>query len=298
VTLALLQQFVQNAVNGWQDALAEIATFLESVPRELTPVLPDCNVIVLTGVGSGALLGQRTAEMHLALTSDPHTLLFDPAFAPEPMSVADLAALTAEVQRRGEEALQALRSRSHRIPEAHLLFEAARSLARLDAARAATTGLAKIRCHGDYHLGQVLRARNDIMIIDFEGEPTRTVAERRAKQSPLRDVAGMLRSIDYAAYAGLFAYTDNYPDEFERLEPWAEQWQQWTSEAFLREYLKTAAGAPFLPRDPDETQRLLRLFMLGKAFYELSYELNNRPDWVRIPLRGLLGLLREIDQKS
>src|SRR5581483_3092308 len=195
---------------------------------------------------------------------------------------ADLAAAGADVQQQAGEALAALQASSLNLPELQLLAEAARSLARRDGA----AGAAKIRCHGDYHLGQVLRVADDFVLLDFEGEPKRPVSERRAKQSPLRDVAGMLRSLDYAAYAGLFAFTHDQPEEFARLEPWAELWQRWTSAAFLREYLATAAGAPFLPAAPEQADRLLRLFMLGKAFYELVYELNHRPDWVRIPLRG------------
>ena len=100
----------------------------------------------------------------------------------------------------------------------------------------------------------------------------------------------MLRSFDYAAYAGLFAFTQDRPDDFGRLEPWAELWRQWTSAAFLRAYRRAAGGAPFLPAGREAFAALLDLFLLDKAFYELIYELNNRPDWVRIPLRGILAL--------
>ena len=150
---------------------------------------------------------------------------------------------------------------------------------------------AKTRVHGDYHLGQVLWADGDYVIIDFEGEPTRTVGERRAKFSPVRDVAGMMRSYHYAAYAGLFAYTRNRPADFARLRPWADLWCQWVSAAFLRAYLSAADGAAFVPRDPAAFAALLDRFTLAKALYELVYELNNRPDWVRIPLSGVLALV-------
>ena len=149
----------------------------------------------------------------------------------------------------------------------------------------------KIRCHGDYHLGQVLWVENDFVILDFEGEPARTVEERRAKQSPLKDAAGMLRSFDYAAHAGLFAFTQGRPEDFDRLAPWAELWRQWVSAAFLRAYRETAGAAPFVAAEPERFTALLDAFLLDKAFYELQYELNNRPDWVRIPLRGVLTLL-------
>jgi len=149
----------------------------------------------------------------------------------------------------------------------------------------------KTRVHGDYHLGQVLWVDNDYVILDFEGEPTRSVHERRAKFSPLRDVAGMLRSYHYAAFAGLFSFSEDRPDDFPRLEPWANLWHQWTSAAFLAEYTKAAKTSDFLPAETGEFVFLLDAFTLAKALYELVYELNNRPDWVRIPLSGVLALL-------
>ncbi len=150
---------------------------------------------------------------------------------------------------------------------------------------------AKIRVHGDYHLGQVLYGEHGFVILDFEGEPARPLAERRAKQSPLKDVAGMLRSFDYAAHAALFARAADRPDEFERLEPYARVWQQLTSAAFLQSYRAEAAGAAFLPSDGRQLDALVDYFLLDKACYELRYELNNRPDWVRIPLRGIMSLI-------
>ena len=145
--------------------------------------------------------------------------------------------------------------------------------------------------HGDYHLGQVLWAEGDFYLLDFEGEPARTLPHRRQKQSPLKDVAGMLRSFNYAAYASLFGQAATRPADFGRLEPWAHIWQTWASAAFLRGYFETAGEASFLPADFAQRDALLRLFMLDKALYELNYELNNRPDWVRIPLWGIFDLL-------
>src|SRR5262249_38155799 len=149
----------------------------------------------------------------------------------------------------------------------------------------------KIRIHGDYHLGQVLWAEGDFYILDFEGEPARPFEERRRKQSPLKDVAGMIRSFSYAAYAGLFALTSSRPGEFERLGGWGRIWQVWVTAAFLRGYFATAGAAPFVPADAQQRDALLRLFVLDKALYELQYELNNRPDWIRIPLAGIFDLL-------
>jgi maltose alpha-D-glucosyltransferase/alpha-amylase len=147
----------------------------------------------------------------------------------------------------------------------------------------------RIRVHGDLHLGQVLRVKSDFVILDFEGEPARPMAERRAKQSPLKDVAGMLRSFGYAAYAGLIAYTARRPEDLTRLESWAQLWERANSAEFLRAYRETAKGAAFLPFGTG-FRTLLSAYLLDKALYELSYELNNRPAWVRIPLQGILSL--------
>jgi len=169
---------------------------------------------------------------------------------------------------------------------------AARSplLARFDGIRRVPHAGRRIRVHGDYHLGQVLRTEEDFVILDFEGEPARSIAERRAKQSPLKDVAGMMRSFGYAAYAALFAFTLHAPDDYARLAPWADTWARWAADAFLRGYLAAIGDAPLLPRGAAGRQALLTAFTLDKALYELGYELNNRPDWVRIPLIGIQKL--------
>jgi maltose alpha-D-glucosyltransferase/alpha-amylase len=151
---------------------------------------------------------------------------------------------------------------------------------------------ARTRIHGDYHLGQVLWAEGDFYIIDFEGEPTRPLEDRRMKESPLKDVAGMLRSFSYAAYAGLFSHTAARKSQFERLERWAWVWQNWTSASFLKGYLGSIQAAAVLPAAPAQQRTVLDLFLLDKALYELQYELNNRPDWLRIPIRGMEDLLR------
>ena len=145
----------------------------------------------------------------------------------------------------------------------------------------------RIRIHGDYHLGQVLWAEGVFYILDFEGEPARPLDERRRKESPLKDVAGMLRSFSYAAHAALFAHSAGRAGQYERTMPWARVWERWTSAAFLKGYLAGAGAAPFLPADRVERAARLDLFLLDKALYELNYELNSRPDWARIPLHGL-----------
>jgi maltose alpha-D-glucosyltransferase/alpha-amylase len=250
---------------------------------------------------TAATLGRRTAEMHTALASDAS----DRAFSPEPFTRDDLSALSMDASAQAQKALDALaqiveRSAKRGQPvlsdsvrrEAKQLLRSRQVL--LNSIREAPSldfVTSKIRVHGDYHLGQVLWSEGDFYILDFEGEPARPIAERRQKQSPLKDVAGMVRSYSYAAYAGLYAYTASRPSEFERLEPWARLWQTWASAAFLRAYFLTTGDALFVPTEATQREELLRLWMLDKALYELNYELNNRPDWVRIPLRGVLGLL-------
>ena len=152
-----------------------------------------------------------------------------------------------------------------------------------------------IRCHGDLHLGQVLCTGNDFFIIDFEGEPARPLGERRRKRSAVRDLAGMIRSFDYAASSTLLEMVRTgiklAGQDFASMHRWAVLWQRWTSASFLKEYLEVVATASFAPQDRQELQVLLDAFVLEKAIYELGYELNNRPAWAGIPLRGIESVL-------
>jgi maltose alpha-D-glucosyltransferase/alpha-amylase len=307
-TLAILQARVTNQADGWKHVLDELSHYYqrasasesapeseERSPLKLVLSTPPCKIrdAIATYLKSAATLGRRTAELHRALAGDAN----DPHFAPEPFTAADADALRESIRERGRKALDALRDNLDKLSEEvapsarQLMEEGPQVLDHLEESAPYRAGAAKIRVHGDYHLGQVLRVENDFVILDFEGEPTRTVEERRTKQSPLKDVAGMIRSFHYAAYAGLFAFSKDRPEEFGRLEPWADAWFRWVSAVFLHEYLAGADGAAFLPDDPAQFAVLLNAFMLDKAFYELNYELNNRPDWVRIPLHGILALL-------
>jgi maltose alpha-D-glucosyltransferase / alpha-amylase len=151
----------------------------------------------------------------------------------------------------------------------------------------------KTRFHGDYHLGQVLLAENDFVIIDFEGEPARPLSERRTKHSPRKDVAGMLRSFNYAAYATLYEVTAENPNDLPVLEPFVNEWERKAARAFLNGYERAIDGCPVLPKGPQQARSVIDLFTMEKAFYEVRYELNNRPDWIRIPVRGILALFRD-----
>jgi trehalose synthase-fused probable maltokinase len=230
-----------------------------------------------------AQLGEYTAAMHLALASDEE----DDAFKPEPLSRSDFEQLAASVTARLDALIPMLRNRQSEDALAGevLSREAAlrRDIAQL---RSLAAGPAKIRHHhGDYHLGQVLDLGGDWMIIDFEGEPTRSLAERRQKRSPLRDVAGMLRSFHYAAHSACPA---GQADARKR----AEEWSEAASSAFLAGYMARAEGGVFLPAAASDRDALLRAFVLEKALYEVDYEMNNRPAWLPIPLRGILRAVK------
>jgi maltose alpha-D-glucosyltransferase/alpha-amylase len=311
-TLAMLQGLVENEGDGWQYTMEELARYYEGVVTSPTPE----SVGGLTGflqepgsepiqhvarehaglyLDAAALLGRRTGEMHLALAT-PTT---DPAFAAEPFTLETLAADAARIDMQITRTLDTLKRAFNSLPDELTTDSAALILSRrLDLLRRsraivdappADAGL-RIRIHGDYHLGQVLRARSDYVILDFEGEPARSLAERRAKQSPLRDVAGMLRSFSYAAYSALDHFTQRHAGTVKSLEPWAQLWQNAVSTEFLNAWRTTVAVNPHLTPQPLQADRLLNAYLLEKALYELLYELNNRPTWLRIPIAGILAL--------
>jgi maltose alpha-D-glucosyltransferase/alpha-amylase len=311
ITIAMLQGLVENEGDGWQWTLDELSRYYDSVATLPTPQNLGAHASFLVesetpeaarehaalSLDAAALLGRRTAEMHLALATPTH----NPAFAAEDFTTADLVAdadridtqlsLTLSALKRGMSQLtetiadNAALLLSHRI----VLF----SRARVIASATPTEAGQRIRIHGDYHLGQVLRSRGDYVILDFEGEPARSLAQRRAKQSPLKDVAGMLRSFSYAAYAALNTFAQRRPDDAKNLEPWATLWQNAVSAEFLRAYQLTITetNPDLIPR-PEHSQLLLNAYLLEKSLYELLYELDNRPTWVRIPLASILSLLQ------
>jgi maltose alpha-D-glucosyltransferase/alpha-amylase len=153
---------------------------------------------------------------------------------------------------------------------------------------------ARIRCHGDYHLGQVLYTGKDFVIIDFEGEPARSLSERRIKRSPLRDVAGMIRSFKYAAHSALLhqASLGLKSEDISALQHWAQFWHVWVSSCFLISYLNGVDQAKLLPDDQEQRRILLDTYLLEKALYEIGYELNNRPDWLEVPIQGVLQMIK------
>jgi maltose alpha-D-glucosyltransferase/alpha-amylase len=310
--IALLQGFVPNQGDAWQFTLGELHRYFESAatksgpapaaPKALVELLaltepdPLAAELMAPYLDSARQMGQRVAELHLALASNSD----DPDFAPEPYSALYQRSTYQSMQNLLAQLMRMLNSHHLLIPkelrgEAQNIASRQREItARFEAFLSCRTTVVRMRCHGDLHLGQILHTGKDFVIIDFEGEPARTLSERRLKRSALRDVAGMLRSFSYAALSSMIEQLKIGAlgkVDFASMEPWANFWQAWSSWAFLRGYLAAAAHAPFVPKSNDELRILLDAFMLDKAIYELGYELNNRPDWLLIPLRSIAQLL-------
>lgn len=245
---------------------------------------------------SAELLGQRTAELHLALASDET----DPAFAPEPFTKLYQRSLYQSMRTHGRKSLELLRKQMHTLPESlqhdaqQLLEQEPKILASFRRLADHKINAKRIRCHGDLHLGQVLYTGRDFAIIDFEGEPERPIGERRIKASPLRDVAGMIRSFHYASRTALMRQAPGMMALREAAistGDWIHFWYVWTAATYLRAYLAKASFGDFLPTNREEISAILNAYILDKALYELSYELNNRPDWASIPMEGIAQLI-------
>jgi maltose alpha-D-glucosyltransferase/alpha-amylase len=289
-SLAVLQAYVQNQGDAWSLTVDQVVRFLEDL--RLGDAASPAEFTLDMLAERTRLLGQRTAQLHRALADGRA----DPAFRPEPLTVQYMATWSSAFQLETERTLDMLAVRLDALqPTARALAE--RLLAVRDVLLAATRNgipsdiaAGRTRYHGDYHLGQVLIVHNDYVIVDFEGEPARSLEERRAKHSPLRDVAGMLRSFDYAAHMALDRVAAAHDREHEALEARAHAWRQRMEDAFLGAYFAAMSDQPNAP--PEEVARqLIRFFTIEKAIYEVRYELGNRPDWVRIPLSGLVAHL-------
>jgi maltose alpha-D-glucosyltransferase / alpha-amylase len=314
ICLGILQDFVPNQGDAWRFTLVDLSRFHERAKsshviatlfrvahfpalRLREEQLPaESEEIIGEYMDWAALLGRRTAELHLALAS----AVDEPSFRPEPFSAIEQREVAENAVELLTFTFQMLREHSSTLPEDtrqqawEILGRENRLRERLRLFAQAKLAAQRIRIHGDYHLGQVLFTGTDFVIIDFEGEPSRTLAERRKKRSPLQDVAGMLRSFHYAAHASIFDDQGISATGAEtRLSDWAAFWQKWVSTAFLRKYLEVAGDAVFIPKTEKELHLLLDTFLLDKAVYELSYELNNRPSWLRTPLIGISQLAEE-----
>jgi maltose alpha-D-glucosyltransferase/alpha-amylase len=311
MTVALLQAYVPNQGDGWTWTLARIQPLFEAANPAPDLESIDAPLVAqwLSGTPSAAMraaagayqvaasrLGTRTAELHVALASGQGE-----DFAPELANRAGLVETAVAMRADGERALDSLAGHADRLASPiadlarHVLARRRQVLSVFDDVPNLGSPIPRTRIHGDYHLGQVLVAGDDFVIVDFEGEPARPLAERRARQSPVKDVAGMLRSFSYAAdVARRRAARNGDPRVGDQGRGGhlarAKLWEVASGGAFLRSYLATAEGTGILPGSRRDVETILRVYLLDKALYELQYELDNRPDWVDIPLRGVLGL--------
>ena len=308
ITLGVVQGFVPNEGDAWSAMLDSLLynleeTFARHGPDE--PPLPSSASLLdlaeseppelaysIAGshLEQARLLGTRTAELHLALSSDHRHA----DFAPEPLTAFDRRAMfhaaraltTRTLRRTG-------RARSRSIPEVSAVVEReAEIIQRFRAITETEIKATRIRCHGDLHLGQVLWTGKDFVLIDFEGEPAQSLTQRRLKRPALVDVAGMIRSFHYVSrMASRQVQEVTSQGDPSTFEPWAILWYRWVTAVFLHSYLQTAAGASFVPSERDQLEALLEVLLLEKAVYELGYEANHRPDWVEVPAAGILELL-------
>ena len=329
-TAGLLTTFVPNATAAWDFTLEAVGRFLERVgiasmegTTGSTPARPGSAEMAAEGQGepvlalaqrepsasvagligsyleSARLLGKRTGELHLALASDADNR----DFAPEPFTPFYQRSLFQSMRNHTVNTLYELRRNLARVPES--LRPEAQKLVGLEkeilkclrSVHETPISARRIRCHGDLHLGEVLYTGKDFIFVDFEGESSRPLGERRIKRSPLRDVAAMLRSFDFVATAALLKQLEVgslQEQKLPALEPWIHLWHRWVSASFLRAYLEVVSQAGLLPSSADELRILLNVHLLEKAIYEVGYELQHRPEWIKIPIRAILNLLQEM----
>jgi len=313
--VALAQQFVPNEGDVWAltlDRLDDFAARAAAADGSAPPADTSARALLASSavdppglarrmigpfLDTAGLLGTRTAELHRALSGDPD----HPDFAPQPFTLMVQRSLYQSLRNQARQTFLFAGRAVARLPAdvQAATREVMAAEDQVDARYRALLGTRltgqRIRVHGDLHAGQVLDTGRDVVIIDFEGEPARPQGERRRRRSALVDVAGMLRSFHYAAYGLLrnpaAAASPAWARDRPALEPWIHYWYQWVAATFLRGYRQAAGDAIFVPKTDDEFARLLDAFLLEKAIYELSYELNNRPDWVGIPLHGIRELL-------
>ena len=315
-TLGVLREFVPNEGDAWSYTLDALGRYFDRAlaawgREHAPPAIPSGPLTELaereitaddferigTYLPTVRLLGERTAELHVALASGR-----EKDFAPEPFTELYQRSLYDSMRSLTKKSFRLLRQRLASLPQPAraaaepVLAAEERIVERFRRLMARKLTAERIRIHGDYHLGQVLYTGRDFVILNFEGEPWRPVSERRLKRSPFRDVAGMLRSFQYAAFVKLFeeaAAGIASPESLPVLEGWALFWERWVSAAFLQAYLHRACGASFLPAAAEERAVLLDSYLLERAVHELGSELDDRPGWVRIPLLGIRQILGE-----
>ncbi|ACD91401.1 trehalose synthase [Chlorobium limicola DSM 245] len=310
-SIGILQSFVPNEGDTWKLSLDYVQRYYEEVLSKLQcgielPPLPALSgnpvpippamqeLIGGTWLGLVEKLAERTAEMHIALAS----MTDQPEFAPEPFTSLYQRSIYQAMCEQVKRSMILLREvKDFMIGEPkelvlQMLANQKKILQQFEPIRTGKIDTLKVRIHGDYHLGQVLSTGNDVVIIDFEGEPSRPISERKIKRSVFRDVAGMMRSFDYAAFNVLLqANPVIRQEDVARLEPWAERWSYYVGQHFVDSYFSAAKGHEIVPEEASQREHLLRGYLMNKAVYELNYELNNRPEWATIPMRGILKLI-------
>ena len=311
-SLAIVHGFVRNEGDAWQYTIDSIVRYFETTlahPTVQIPPIPRKHVLFISEeatqlaketigpyLASAQLLGERTAQLHIALSSADDS----PEFAAEPFTPMYQNSMYHSMRRTAIVTIQLLRQNLENLPDdeaksmaQELLNKEKDIIAKFQLVRSSKMEAYRIRCHGDLHLGQVLFTGKDFVFIDFEGEPARPLSERRIKRSPLRDVAGMIRSFHYASHMAISRYisTTSRPEDTLGLEQWGTYWYIWVSAIYLSAYLSTIEDSHLLPESTEDLKILLDAYLLEKATYEVGYELNNRPDWVQVPLNGILQLI-------
>ncbi len=319
MTLAVVQGYVPHEGDAWQHALDQLSVFFEHVATmpaldtkfpaplrrrpgdEMAPA-PDLPAELMHGsLELGRLVGKRLGELHLALAS----AVDHPEFVPEPISMQYQRSVYQSLRNTLFDVVDHLDREKHRIPAG--LLEKASQVRQLQPALLAEfrafadcrIHATRIRCHGDCKLDDVLSTGKDFVFIDFEGRPSQSIGERRIKRSPLRDVTGLMRSFDYAAYATLFGLVSARgkaagvirDEDRPALLPWAKAWRMWIHDAFLQGYFDATTAASFIPADLGERNMLFRIMLLDKLLFEIAGELRDRPAWLEIPIDGLLEAL-------
>jgi maltose alpha-D-glucosyltransferase/alpha-amylase len=311
-SLGLMVSFVPNEGDAWSYTASVVERYFEnllSLKQETgatPPTPPDMLDITLAevpeefiGLTDGFflelmhLLGRRTGELHLALSADRSTR----EFAPEDFSRLYQRSMYQSMRSLFRRVMSTVKKVRKTVSEDvsadidRLLEQEEAILSHFARITASRIHAKKIRIHGDYHLGQVLFTGRDFVIIDLEGEPARSLGERRLKYGAFRDVAGMIRSFHYAIYGKYLEYAGVRPEDAEWLSRWIDPWFTYVTGVFLDGYMHTVNGVDFVPEDPDELRVMLEVFILEKAVYEIGYEINNRPDWLKIPVNGIQFVL-------
>jgi maltose alpha-D-glucosyltransferase/alpha-amylase len=314
ITVVRLQEYIRDTRNGWDYTLDSLRDYFEHITVQQAAItevpVPSGSLLDLQAgdipelaaqtIGSylanAQILGQSTAELHMALACDPDA----PNFAPEPFSSLYQRSIYQSARNLAGQVLLLLKKQLKLLsPDTQKLAQAVlnsheKIMGRFQLVLNQKIPALRIRCHGDYHLGQVLYTGKDFIVIDFEGEPGRSLGERRIKRSPLRDVASMLQSFNYAATLAFRNQVDSgmlRPENLPVMEAWSRFWYDWVSAAFLNSYLEIASKDSFLPKTRAELQVLLDAYLLEKVINGLGYDLNHRPDWVEITLQRILQLL-------